>query len=237
MLARLTHYDTLRIQRTDPPEVIKRAYRKLSSEFHPDHNPGQDATAKMQEINAAYAVLGDPVARATYDAEMGFSSSAFDAKMAAFDAKMAELAAQLAAVMAAARAAAAVDASFGRRTQQEPPKPSPTADVPKPQPMRAKPAKTSPKRKPKAKPEKATEPTAEQQAEQQANLEALRVEARKLCSTPPEFIRGDAGVLAVRKWKKVAAKWCPVAYSKWATIETLTAARKAMLQAAEVQAG
>lgn len=63
-----THYDNLRITRNATPRLIKAAYRALSQEFHPDRNPDRDTTRIMQIINDAYAVLGDPVARAKYDA-------------------------------------------------------------------------------------------------------------------------------------------------------------------------
>ena len=60
----MTHYETLGIARTASPEEIKRAYRKLASQYHPDK--GGD-TAKFQEIEEAYRVLSDPEKRAQYD--------------------------------------------------------------------------------------------------------------------------------------------------------------------------
>lgn len=50
-------------------EEIKRAYRKLAKQYHPDLNPGNaEAARKMQEINAAYEQLQNPKARnAAYD--------------------------------------------------------------------------------------------------------------------------------------------------------------------------
>ena len=46
---------------------IKKAYRKLAMEFHPDRNPAPEAEAKFKEITEAYEVLRDPQKRATYD--------------------------------------------------------------------------------------------------------------------------------------------------------------------------
>jgi molecular chaperone DnaJ len=52
----------------DATEVdIKKAYRKLAMEFHPDRNPAPEAEAKFKEITEAYEVLRDPQKRAVYD--------------------------------------------------------------------------------------------------------------------------------------------------------------------------
>jgi DnaJ-class molecular chaperone len=59
-----THYQTLGVERTASAEDIKRAYRKLAGQHHPDR--GGD-TAKFQTIQAAYDVLGDPGKRQQYD--------------------------------------------------------------------------------------------------------------------------------------------------------------------------
>ena len=58
------HYATLGVPRTATPDEIKRAFRKLASQHHPDK--GGD-TRKFQEIQAAYDTLGDAVKRADYD--------------------------------------------------------------------------------------------------------------------------------------------------------------------------
>lgn len=64
-----THYDNLKIARDAPPEVIRAAYRVLAQRHHPDRNPGSERAARaMTIINASYAVLSDPGARAAHDA-------------------------------------------------------------------------------------------------------------------------------------------------------------------------
>lgn len=60
-------YGTLGVARDASPDDLKRAYRKLAMEFHPDRNKDEGAEAKFKEINAAYDVLSDPEKRARYD--------------------------------------------------------------------------------------------------------------------------------------------------------------------------
>lgn len=49
------------------PADIKRAYRRLSAQFHPDRNKDPDAAERMAEVNRAYEVLSDPERRGNYD--------------------------------------------------------------------------------------------------------------------------------------------------------------------------
>lgn len=65
-----THYDVLQVRRDASAEVIRAAYRALAQKWHPDRNGDATATAKFQEIEAAYRVLSDPDQRAKYDAEI-----------------------------------------------------------------------------------------------------------------------------------------------------------------------
>ena len=54
-------YKVLRVSRDASDDEIKRAYRKLAKQYHPDLNPGDPVAAKkMQEINAAYEQIKDP---------------------------------------------------------------------------------------------------------------------------------------------------------------------------------
>jgi molecular chaperone DnaJ len=71
-------YALLGVGRAAGAEEIKRAYRRLAMEYHPDRNPSPDAEAKFKEIAEAYEVLADPEKRALYDryGEAGLRSGA-----------------------------------------------------------------------------------------------------------------------------------------------------------------
>jgi curved DNA-binding protein len=61
------YYKTLGLEKSASPEDIKKAYRKLVRQYHPDVSKHKDATEKTKEINEAYGVLGDVEKRAAYD--------------------------------------------------------------------------------------------------------------------------------------------------------------------------
>ena len=64
----MNYYAILGVPLQAPQEEIKKAYRKLAFQFHPDRNRGdRQAEDKIREMNAAYEILGDPEARKTYD--------------------------------------------------------------------------------------------------------------------------------------------------------------------------
>ena len=67
-----SHYDVLQLDsRSATPDEIKRAFRRLSMEHHPDKNGNsEESKCAFQKINEAYNVLGDPVKRNHYDFEM-----------------------------------------------------------------------------------------------------------------------------------------------------------------------
>lgn len=67
----MDHYSTLGVNRDASQDEIKRAFRKLASQHHPDK--GGD-TQRFQEIQGAYDVLGDPEKRRAYDNPSPFGS-------------------------------------------------------------------------------------------------------------------------------------------------------------------
>ena len=67
MSTKRDYYDILGVNRNASPEDIKRAYRRLVKQFHPDIYKGDDANEKIKEINEAYEVLSDADKRGTYD--------------------------------------------------------------------------------------------------------------------------------------------------------------------------
>lgn len=60
------YYQTLGVSRGASQQEIKRAFRKLAHQYHPDKNSGGDET-KFKEVNEAYQVLGNPKKRQQYD--------------------------------------------------------------------------------------------------------------------------------------------------------------------------
>jgi curved DNA-binding protein len=62
------YYAILGVSRTASPEEIKRTFRKLARQYHPDLNPGNKAAeARFKEVNEAYEVLSDVDKRKKYD--------------------------------------------------------------------------------------------------------------------------------------------------------------------------
>jgi len=66
------HYETLGLSKDASDVEIKKAYRKLSLQYHPDRNPTEEANIKMLAINEAYEMLSDNEKRRNYDAELEF---------------------------------------------------------------------------------------------------------------------------------------------------------------------
>src|SRR5213596_3702720 len=65
------YYSVLGVSKTATDEEIKKAFRKLARQYHPDLNPGDKAAeAKFKDLNEANEILGDPEKRKKYD-ELG----------------------------------------------------------------------------------------------------------------------------------------------------------------------
>src|SRR5579862_7591501 len=67
------YYEVLGIKREANEDEIRKAYRKLAREFHPDRNPGdKQAETRFKEVQEAYDVLSDKTKRTQYD-RFGFA--------------------------------------------------------------------------------------------------------------------------------------------------------------------
>jgi len=70
------YYETLGVEKGAAPDAIKKAFRKLAMDYHPDRNPGdKSAEQKFKELNEAYDILKDDQKRAAYDR---FGHAAFE---------------------------------------------------------------------------------------------------------------------------------------------------------------
>ncbi|MDR2017586.1 MAG: molecular chaperone DnaJ [Syntrophobacterales bacterium] len=73
------YYSILDVSRDTSDDEIKKAYRKLALEYHPDRNPGnKEAEERFKEISEAYAVLSDSQKRARYDRFGSDEGAGFD---------------------------------------------------------------------------------------------------------------------------------------------------------------
>src|SRR5947199_3422008 len=68
MAVKRDYYEVLGVGRSATPEDLKRAFRRLAMQYHPDRNQGDvNAAERFKECNEAYQVLSDPQKRRSYD--------------------------------------------------------------------------------------------------------------------------------------------------------------------------
>ena len=78
------YYRVLGVRPNATIQEIRRAYRQLAILNHPDKNPNRQSMARMQEINEAYGVLGNPQKRTSYDLAYPNFTNAFTASYAPY---------------------------------------------------------------------------------------------------------------------------------------------------------
>ena len=69
MVNAVNHYDTLCVASTATPEEIKKSWRRLVRNFHPD-TAGEAGIVMTQRLNAAYSIVGSPDSRRAYDRDL-----------------------------------------------------------------------------------------------------------------------------------------------------------------------
>lgn len=78
------YYEVLGISRSASADEVRRSYRRLARQYHPDLNPADEAEERFKEINEAYEVLSDDNRRASYD-RFGHAANGFPGGFAGAD--------------------------------------------------------------------------------------------------------------------------------------------------------
>lgn len=73
-MSKRDYYEVLGLKKGASKDEIKKSYRKLAKEFHPDRNKAADAEAKFKEVQEAYDILSDDQKREAYD-QYGFAGA------------------------------------------------------------------------------------------------------------------------------------------------------------------
>jgi molecular chaperone DnaJ len=79
MASKRDYYEVLGVARSASPDDIRKAFRRLARQYHPDGNKSPDAEGRFKEVNEAYEALSNPEKRAVYDrfGHAGLSGSGF----------------------------------------------------------------------------------------------------------------------------------------------------------------
>ncbi|NER84888.1 MAG: J domain-containing protein [Leptolyngbya sp. SIO1D8] len=83
--AEKNHYQTLEVPETATQSEIKRAYRRLAKQFHPDSQTAQANHEGITRVNAAYEILGDPQLRSEYDRQRKLQQAGFGTESEIYD--------------------------------------------------------------------------------------------------------------------------------------------------------
>jgi len=68
--AEADHYKILNLPQNASEDDVKKSFRKLALKYHPDKNKEEGAIDNFRRVKLAHEILGDPVKRRNYDAEM-----------------------------------------------------------------------------------------------------------------------------------------------------------------------